>query len=259
MRRTQRSWCSPQRGLQFSEAKACLTIAVTLPLLADLLVALASANGWVPAMPMVFFAFIAVLLIIADWRVILAGTITTALHHLLLNFLRPTYIFPDGSDLLRVLFHALVVLFEAGVLMTMCHRFETLVRGLSEARAAQAALDAEHRDEREAIAVQQSTVIASLSDRLSALAAGDLVSQIITPFPGEYETARTMLNRSCQELEELVSAVALRADGVATGAHELREASGDLAGKTEHQTAALENAVGTTGKLLRAIEAPASL
>jgi methyl-accepting chemotaxis protein len=68
-----------------------------------------------------------------------------------------------------------------------------------------------------------------------------------------------MLNRSCAELDQLVGAVAMTADRVATGAHELREASSDLASKTEQQTAAIETVARTAGELLRDIEAQASL
>ncbi len=210
-------------------------------------------------MHMIFFAFLAVLTIMADWRVILAATLTTAVHHLLLNFVAPAYVFPDGADLLRVVFHAVIVLIEAAVLMTLCHRIEALVRGLGAAQDAEAALAAERQTEREAVAAQQRMVLGTLSDRLSALAAGDLASQITAPFPGEYETARAMLNRSCAELAQVVGAVALTADAVEIGAHELREASSDLAGKTEQQTAALETAARTAAELLRSIEAQAGL
>jgi methyl-accepting chemotaxis protein len=250
------AWCA-LRGR--SDGIARLIIAVTFPLFAGLLLALASGTPWLLDMHMVFFAFLAVLAVMADWRVILAATLTTAVHHLLLNFVAPAYVFPDGADLLRVVFHAAVVLIEAGVLMTLCHRFETLVRGLGTAKATEAALEAQRHAEREAIAAQQRDVLGQLSGRLSALAEGDLASQLTTPFPGEYEVARSMLNRSCAELAQVVGAVALTADAVASGAHELREASGDLAGKTEQQTAALEAAARTAGELLRTIEAQAML
>jgi methyl-accepting chemotaxis protein len=232
---------------------------VTFPLLAGLMLALASDTGWQLDMHMVFFAFLAVLTIFADWRVILIATVTTALHHLLLNFVAPAYVFPDGASLLRVVFHAVVLLLEAGVLLTLCQRFEALVHGLSQARRAQATLDAELHAEREAIAAQQRSVLARLSDRLGALAAGDVASQLTAPFPEEYEAARQMLNRSCAELDQLVGAVALTADAVESGAHELRQAAGDLAGKTEQQTAALETVARTAGELLRTIEAEAML
>lgn len=238
---------------------ARLALGVTFPLLAALLLALASGTGWLLDLHMVFFAFLAVLAIMADWRVILAATLTTALHHLLLNFVAPAYVFPDGANLLRVLFHAVIVLMEAGILAILCLRLETLIIGLMQARADQAAVDAERAEEREAIAREQKIVLANLSERLHALSLGDLTTRLETPFPGEYDAARTLLNSSCAELEQLVGAVALTASRVASGAHELREASSDLAGKTEQQTAAIETVARTAGELLGDVEGQSQL
>lgn len=235
-----------------------LLIGITFPLLAGLMLALASGSGWLLDMHMVFFAFLAVLAVMADWRVIVAATLATALHHLLLNFAAPAYVFPNGADLLRVMFHAVIVVIEASVLIVLCLRFEALVCGLTVARAAQATIDAERHAEREAIAGEQRMVLSNLSNRLQTLAAGDLAARIETPFPGEYEAARTLLNRSCAELDQLVGLVASTADRVAGGAHELREASSDLASKTEHQTAAIETVARTANSLLGDVEAQAS-
>jgi methyl-accepting chemotaxis protein len=191
--------------------------------------------------------------------VIVIGTVVTALHHLALNFIAPALVFPEGADLLRVVFHAVIVLVEAAVLIVLCRQFEALIRNLMEVRRAEAALEAERKDERERLAREQQLVLSGLSERLRQLAAGDLSSRLATPFPGEYDRARTLLNRSCAELDQLVGAVAQTADQVANGAHEMRAASGDLANKTEQQTAAIQNAVRTAGELLEEIEAQAGL
>ena len=237
-----------------SDVTARIALGVAFPLLAALLLALASSTGWLLDFHMVFFAFLAVLAVMADWRVIIAATLATAVHHLLLNFLAPAYVFPDGPSIARVLFHALVVLMEAGVLAILCIRLESLIAGLTQARIAQAAADAERTAEREKVASEQRAVLGSLSERLQMLAAGNLAARLDVPFPGEYDTARKMLNSSCAELDRLVGAVALTADRVANGAHELREASGDLASKTEQQTAAIETVARTAATLLREVE-----
>ena len=234
-------------------------VGISYPLLAALLLAMASDTDWLVDMHMVFFAFLAVLVALADWKVIVVGTLVTALHHLLLNFIAPALVFPDGADLLRVLFHAVIVLGEAAVLVVMCRQFEVLVCNLAEVRRTEAALEAERSAERERLAEEQRLVLAGLAERLRHLAAGDLSSRLETPFPGEYDRARTLLNQSCAELERLVGVVAQTADHVANGAHEMRAASGDLATKTEQQTAAIESAVRTAGELLDDIEAQAAL
>lgn len=250
------AWFAIQRR---SDSMARISLAVTYPLLAGLLLAMASTTRWIIDMHMVFFAFLAVLAALADWRVIVIGTVVTAVHHLLLNFVAPAYVFPDGADLARVLFHAFVVLVEAGVLIFLCRQFEALIRQSMEARHAQAAADAERHAEREAVAAEQRHVLSGLSERLRGLAEGDLASQLTAPFPGEYDRARALLNNSCTALDQLVGAVAQTAARVAAGAHELREASSDLATKTEKQTATIETVARTTGAMLRDIEADANL
>lgn len=242
-----------------ADPAARIVMAVTYPLFAGLLLALASETSWIIDMHMVFFAFLAVLVALADWRVIVVGTVVIALHHLTLNFIAPALVFPDGADLMRVVFHAVIVLIEAAVLIVLCLQFERLIRNLMAARLAEAALDAQRAAEREALAADQRLVLTGLRDRLRALAEGDLADRLDTPFPGEFDTARTLLNESCAELDALVGAVARTAERVATGAHELREASSDLAVKTEQQTAAIETAARTAGALLGETEAQARL
>lgn len=166
-----------------ADLPARLVMAVTCPLLAALLLAMASGTGWILDMHMTFFALLAVLCALCDWRAIVVGTVVIALHHLAFNFLAPALVFSDGSDLLRVLFHAVVVLAEAVVLIVLCRQFEALVRNLAEVRRAEAALAAERDAERERLNGEQQTVLSGLSERLRQLAAGDLSSRLDTPFP----------------------------------------------------------------------------
>lgn len=231
----------------------------TLPLYPALFLIAAEGAAWQVDIHMTFFAFIAVLAIMADWRVIMAATATTAAHHLALNYLAPALIFPGGSDLSRVLFHAGIVLLEAGFLCVLCFRLENLIGRLHSARIEREQQDESARKERERIAAEQAEVLEGLSSRLSELASGNLADRIERPFPGEYETARKMLNTSCGELEQLVGKVAGTADSVAQGATEMREASNDLATKTEQQSAALERVAHTTADLLAEFQHTAGL
>ncbi len=120
------------------------------------------------------------------------------------------------------------------MLIVLCIQFEKLIRGLTQARIAQAALDKERHAERNAIGAEQRLVFIKLSNRLRALAVGDLSSQLAERLPGECDRARTLLNVSCAALDRLVGAVAFTAERVVSGAHKLREASGDLAGERQN-------------------------
>jgi methyl-accepting chemotaxis protein len=64
-----------------------------------------------------YFASFAMLAAFCDWPVIVLAAATTALHHLVLNFLLPLAVFPDGSNFLRVVLHAGVVVIESAVLI----------------------------------------------------------------------------------------------------------------------------------------------
>lgn len=102
-----------------------------------------AGHHWQIDMHMYFFASLACLVAYCDYRPIVAGAAAVALHHLTLNFLLPAAIFPGGADFGRVLFHAVIVVIEAGVLIWLAHTlaklFDTTARKTAEAEAAGAA------------------------------------------------------------------------------------------------------------------------
>src|SRR4030095_652679 len=79
---------------------------------------------------MYFFASLAMVVAFCDWRPIIAGTVTIALHHLILNFVLPSLVFTGGGTIGRVILHAVIVLIEAAVLIWVA-RF--LTKALTEA------------------------------------------------------------------------------------------------------------------------------
>ena len=98
-----------------------------------LLVLAHARSGYQIDMHMAFFAALAVVAVWCCWvSVVIAGA-TIALHHLVLNFLYPYAVFPDGSDLPRVLIHAVIVVVQVAALAYLTNR---AVMALSEAEAA---------------------------------------------------------------------------------------------------------------------------
>src|SRR5262249_22666263 len=73
---------------------------------------------------MYFFATLAVCAGWCDWRAIVAFAAVTALHHLILNFIIPTAVFPDGADLWRVAVHAVIVVTQTIVLIWIVHHLQ---------------------------------------------------------------------------------------------------------------------------------------
>src|SRR6201992_1707815 len=137
------SWRSAGNGLSTS-----LMVAVALMGGVSVLTYQFAGNPWQVDMHMYFFAALACLVAYCDYRIILAGTVAVALHHLILNFILPAAIFPGGADFGRVVLHAVVLLVEAGVLIWVAHEladlFMTTAQKNAEAEAAQEAGDRAH-------------------------------------------------------------------------------------------------------------------
>jgi len=102
-----------------------------------------AGHPWQIDIHMYFFATLACLVAYCDYRPILLGTIAVALHHLVLNFVLPAAVYPGGSDLGRVVLHAVILLIEAGILMwlaqTLTQLFDTAAQKTAEAKSASVA------------------------------------------------------------------------------------------------------------------------
>jgi methyl-accepting chemotaxis protein len=74
-----------------------------------------------------YFAVLAMLSGFCDWRVLVAAAALLSIHHLSLNAVLPSAVYPGGSDLLRVSLHAIVVVIEVAMLIfigqTIRHAF----------------------------------------------------------------------------------------------------------------------------------------
>ena len=73
----------------------------------------------------VVIAALAMLAAMCCWRTLVVAAGVVAVHHLALNFLLPAAVFPDGTDLSRVVLHAVIVVMETGVLLWLTRTVET--------------------------------------------------------------------------------------------------------------------------------------
>jgi len=87
---------------------------------------------------------------------------------------------------------------------------------------------------------EQRTAVDQLGTAMRQLAAGDLTAQLGVTFPAGLAALKTDFNRAVEELREAISAVSHSSEGIETGAREIRQASNDLANRTEQQAANLE-------------------
>ena len=130
-----------------------------------------SGHPWQSDIHMYFFAALACLVAYCDYRPIVAGTIAVALHHLVLNFIVPAAIFPGGTDLGRVVLHAVILTMEAGVLIWLAHQLQQLFATTAEktaeaeaANAAEARANAEHGEAERRVKLEADAARHSLAD-----------------------------------------------------------------------------------------------
>lgn len=83
---------------------------------------------------MFYFSMLAVCMVFLDWKVILVASAAIAGHHLSLNYLLPYAIFPEETDLSRVILHAVAVVIEAGVIGFFVYYIEKIFNRMSHSR-----------------------------------------------------------------------------------------------------------------------------
>ena len=201
-----------------------------------------------------YFAALALLATLCDWRAILAATTATAIHHLLLNFLFPALIYPGGSDFVRVVLHAVILLAEAGALVWLTLQINMLfIKSAESVAEAQAALlradmltaarlkEQAARDRRQAamdkhtqdFGTSISGVMASLGQSAGKMrAAADAMSQAATRTRDSTSGAVEGANTSARDL-----------NSVAVAAEQMAASIGEISRQVAHVTTAVHTAV----------------
>ncbi|WP_232493299.1 response regulator [Novosphingobium kaempferiae] len=87
-----------------------------------ILLVLLRGHSWQMDMHMYFFAMLTFTIGWCDRRVVLVAATAVALHHLLLLYLLPSAVFSGQGNLGRVLLHAVIVTFQAAVLVWLSDR-----------------------------------------------------------------------------------------------------------------------------------------
>ena len=207
---------------------------------------------------MTFFAALAMLAAMADWRPVILAAGLTAVHHLLANFLAPDVVWTGGPAFIRVLFHAVVVIAETAALVMLCEQVARRIQHQAEIREQAERIEAEAAAERSRTAAEQNAVISAVAARLEAMAQGDLALRISEPFPPAYEALRRSFNEAAADLDQLLGRVTAAARQIATGSSEIRSASDDLARRTEAQASAIAANSEATTSLATGIRATAA-
>lgn len=226
-----------------TDAASRVTFGLALPLYPAIMLYQWAGAAWQLDLHMIFFAVIATLVVLADWRTIIAGAGVTAVHHLVLNFVMPEYVFTGGSDIGRVLFHAVIVAVETGVLVWLAVQLARLVIARIEMSAAAAEAEREAEEQRRKLTEEQSNTITAVGHGLHALSSGDLTYRIEDELPDSFAQLGRDFNFAAHKLEDVMG-------GLLTSLQTLREEgalvaqqSESLALRTEHQASALQETV----------------
>jgi methyl-accepting chemotaxis protein len=238
-----------------------LAIGVAFIGMVSILLAVCQGSTWQIDIHMYYFAAMAILAIYCDWQVVLAAAGVTALHHLVLNFVAPALVFPDGSDLRRVVLHAVIVIFEAGALMWMTHRVAALFTASAlhlaqlhaasqTAASARADVDAQRevadRERQARLAMMteatalQTGVVTAVSRALEEVAAGNLVYRLTDAFPSGFEKLRGDFNAAMESFRIAMESFDGISHGIRMNTQEMSAAADDLASRTERQAASLQ-------------------
>ncbi|PWC41333.1 methyl-accepting chemotaxis protein [Azospirillum sp. TSO22-1] len=230
-----------------------------------------AAGPWQIDLHMYYFAVFAMLAAYCCWRTILVAAAATAAHHLVLNFVFPYAVFPDGASVLRVLLHAAVVVAECGVLVWLTVRLEqAFVRAaaaLAEARTAAGRAEHESAERVRAEAAAQAERHAALVEAANAFQSS-LEGLVV-----DLDENTVALRSRAKEVAEVVQGAGGRVAAVAAVsgetaanvqsaaaaaeqlAHSIAAISGEVARSAQMATAAVAEAGSTDRKVAGLAEA----
>ena len=131
-------------------------VSAALALMPAVLVFVFRGHPWQIDVHMYFFATLALTSLLCHPVAIFTAAAVIAVHHLLLNFLVPTWVFPEGADFFRVVLHAVVVVVETIALFWMATKLIEVFSSVASAeKLAAANATAARMESREAAAAQE--------------------------------------------------------------------------------------------------------
>ena len=201
------------------------TLAAIYPAFA---VFLLRGHPWQMDAHMYFFAALAGLAVLVDWRPIVLAAGLIALHHLLLEFMAPEWVFAGSGNVGRVAFHAAAVIFQTILLV---YGVRALELGMS--RQTEARLESE-RLTGEAVEAHRRVEAAMLQARVAedATAAERRQREAI-------EAAANVRRR-----DDMLALAARFHESVMAAVHSVGDASGDLAASARELHGIAEAATG---------------
>lgn len=231
---------------------SCGVVAAAMP---AIYVYLLAGSAWQMDAHMYFFVALAVIAVLCDWRPLALASGLIALHHLVLSYVLPGWVFENGGALDRVLFHALAVVLEFAALTYLTTRLRVLIvaqdaareegerlirvaeaergRAIAALAAAQAA-EERSQSERERREAAESRIEGERRAALMALA--DDFERSVAGVAVAIEGAAATLEGSSATLTRIAAEAGRQASEVAVGAFQAAGATQDVADAVQRLT-----------------------
>ena len=181
-------------------------------------------------MHMTFFAGLAIIGGLLDWRALIAYTGVVAVHHLGGSLLMPAAVFPDGAPLVRVFMHGGIIALQCGAMIWLVQQILTFVAEAQTAieTANAAKLDAdEHKKRAEAMSAEDAQRLIDMK----AMAAN---------FRSDVESLMTALDSKTAELESTAHTMEASSQQSMTRSETLAQATRNASNSVETAAAATE-------------------
>ena len=232
--------------------------AAGMVLIPAFLVFIFRGHPWQIDAHMYFFAAIAALSGLCDSRSIIVATVVTALHHLLLNFTIPAWVFPEGADFWRVVFHAVIVVLEAAILYwgagklseTLLQTEEASVEANKMAAAAQEMAEVA-KTEAETAAKSREEAEEAMARMQEAAAERDRAAALVEESSQERDVREKLATEFESSLQVSVSELREVCEGLGQEADALQAISAD-------STSAMQAATNATGNVSQNVSSVAS-
>lgn len=231
------------------DSAARLIVTVTPPALTALLLFASEGLRWQTDLHMIFFATLAMAVVLCDWKPIAAATALVAVHHLLIGLIVPGWVFLNGGSFLRIVLHAAILLSETVVLLWTSHRILEMLDGLRRQGEERDRIERDAAAQRERESRDQRALFDTLGASLTALREGKLDVEVNGSFPAAYARLKSDFNGAIESLRTLLGGIRASARQIGTGASEIATATEDLARRNATAAASLEETVAALGQL----------
>ncbi len=223
-----------------------------------------SGHPWQIDSHMLFFALLAVVATLHNMGAVLFATGLIAVHHLSFSLLMPSLVYPGGSimdSVERTVLHAVIVLFEAGILLLSIKQRGEAQKALEEQQQKlqeEAAKAEEAQDEAMRSKRDTETVVHVFDTSLQTMASGNLSTRIVSDFPDEYESMRSNFNALADSLNAGLGTAMSISDEFRSNAQSVSDAVQSLSARTESQAATLTQTTSALQELSESVKKSAS-